>query len=64
MRWVVSYRRNHHLPGAPFSPIFSNKLNDSSELDHLSGPLLVPLGQFLLYFVKAGQSKRVDPSHS
>jgi hypothetical protein len=41
-----------------------NKFNDTSGLDHLSGPLLGPLGQILLYFVKAGQAKRVDPPHS
>ena len=32
-------------PGAPFSLLFLNKLNDNSGLDHLSGPLLGPLGQ-------------------
>ena len=52
------------LSTAPFSPSFLNKFNDTSGLDHLSGPLLGPLGQILLYFVKAGQAKRVDPSHS
>ena len=35
------------IPGAPFSPSFPNKFNDTSGLDHLSGPLLGPLGQFL-----------------
>jgi len=38
----------NYLPGAPFSPSFLNKFNDTSGLDHLSGPLLGPLGQFLL----------------
>jgi len=52
------------IPGAPFSPNFMNKFNDTSGLDHFSGPLLGPLGQILLYFVKAGQVKRVDPPHS
>jgi len=52
------------LSTAPFSPSFLNKLNDTSGLDHLSEPLLGPLGQILLYFVKAGQAKRVDPPHS
>jgi len=52
------------LSTAPFSPSFLNKLNDTSGLDHFSGPLLGPLGQILLYFVKAGQAKRVDPPHS
>ena len=52
------------LGRAPFSPSFLNKFNDTSDLDHLSGPLLGPLGQILLYFAKAGQTKRVDPSHS
>jgi hypothetical protein len=47
MRWVVSYRRNHHLPGAPFSPSFLNNFNDNSGLDHFSGPLLGPLVQFV-----------------
>ena len=51
------------LSTAPFSPSFLNKFNDTSGLDHLSGPLLEPLGQILLYFVKAGQAKRVDPPH-
>ena len=35
------------IPGAPFSPSFLNKLNDTSGLDHFFGPLLGPLGQFL-----------------
>jgi hypothetical protein len=52
------------LNTAPFSPFFLNKFNDTSGLGHLSGPLLGPLGQILLYFVKAGQAKRVDPPHS
>jgi hypothetical protein len=52
------------LSTAPFPPIFLNKFNDTSGLDHLSGPLLGPLGQIFLYFVKAGQAKRVDPPHS
>ena len=36
------------IPGAPFSPSFLNKFNDTSGLDHLSGPLLGPLGQVWL----------------
>ena len=34
----------NYLPGAPFSPSFLNKSNDTSGLDHFSGPLLGPLG--------------------
>jgi len=32
------------LSTAPFSPSFLNKFNDTSGLDHFSGPLLGPLG--------------------
>jgi hypothetical protein len=42
------------LSTAPFSPSFMNKFNDTSRLDHLSGPLLGPLGHIWLYFFKAG----------
>ena len=36
------------IPGAPFSPSFLNKINDTSGLDHFSGTLLGPLGQIWL----------------
>ena len=37
--------------------------NQTLQVSHI-GPLLGPIGQVLLYFVKAGQAKRFDPSHS
>ena len=39
----------NYLPGAPFSPSLLNKFNDTSGLDHFSGPLLGPSGRFGSY---------------
>ena len=42
-------KEQNYLPGAPFSLLVLNKLNDNSGLDYLSGPLLGALGHFAIF---------------
>ena len=42
-------KEQNHIPGAPFSLLVLNKLNDNSGLDYLSGPLLGALGHFAIF---------------
>ena len=48
------------LPGAPFSLLHLNKLNNNSWLGHLSGPLLGPLSQILRESVRSRLSSDLN----